>query len=123
MYNSLQILILPKYIKWYHDFEEIALVDDKKGLHIIDFIYQTRGQKKYDGYLARDTGAQAQLREHKFNRTAAEAMMRKKEITSRYTMDFSGFSAKLAPQKNIFVFKNVSNLEYKRFLQPKVCQF
>ena len=123
MYNSLQVLVKPIYIKWYHDFDEIALVDDKKGLHIIDFIYQTRGQKKYDGYLSRDTGAQAQLKERKFNRQAAEAMMRKNQITTRYTMDYSGFGAKLAPQKNIFVFKNVSNLEYKEFLQPKVCQF
>ena len=123
MYSSLQILISPKYIKWYHDFDEIALVDDKKGLHIIDFIYQTRGQKKYDGYLARDTGAQAQLKEKKFNIAATEAMMRKKEITTQYNIDYSGFSAKLAPQKNIFVFKNVSNLAYKEFLQSKVCQF
>ena len=97
MYSSLQTIIAPKYIKWYNDFEEIALTDDKKGLHIIEFIYQTRGQKKYDGYLAKDTGAQAQLKNKKFDRKAAERMMRTKEITSRYTSDFGYLGSSLKP--------------------------
>jgi hypothetical protein len=124
MYNTLQAIISPKYIQWYWDFEEICLVDDKKGLHIMDFIFKTRGQKKYDGYLSADASA-AQMMTKKFDMKGCEAMMRKKETTTRYTQDFAmgGLQTSVKPKTNIFVFKNVSQLEHHEFLQSKVAMF
>ena len=88
MYNTLQTMIAPKYITWYQDFQDVALVDDKKGIHIMEFILQTRGQKKYDGYLSVDQSCQAQLKSKKFDMKGCEAMMRKKEVTTRYSQDY-----------------------------------
>ena len=80
-------MIEPKYLAWYQDFQEVALVEDKKGIHIMEFILQTRGQKKYDGYLAVDQSVQAQLSSKKFDMKGCEAMMRKKEIISVTKID------------------------------------
>lgn len=123
LFDALKNMIQPSYIQWFTDWEKTALVDDKKGLHVLEFIINSRGQKKYDGYLSKDTGVKAQLKSGRFNHTATLALLRQKEIITRYTIDYGYIGKILKPKNNIFYYKKVSEMEFRDFLQQRVLQF
>ena len=45
--KTLGKIITPEWLSYYQDWEETATESEQEGMRIIDFIYESRGQKKY----------------------------------------------------------------------------
>ena len=113
--------IKKEYIHLYSEFDQSAMPNDVKGLHILNFILQTKGHKKYSGPIGNQCQkANIQNQSNKIGIQESLRMKRERETCTQYNKDFGKNIEICTPKRSIFAFKDINQLEFKEFLKEKL---
>ena len=100
-------LIQKQYLNWFFDWIETATANEKLGLQILNFIYDTRGLVKADAKISQAEPDVKTLYHSKFDVKASEQFFKKKINTTAYQKEFGKGIGKTSDPNNILTFMKV----------------
>ena len=106
-------LVQKQYLNWFLDWIDTATPNEKLGLQIINFIYDTRGLVKADANISQAEPDVKTLYHSKFDMKASEQFFKKKISTTAYQKEFGKGIGKSADPNNILTFMKVREVGFE----------